>query len=76
LFEKLINDFRYEQVKMLCLDIKGLSGSIGANELHDLMMDIHQKLIFKKFDMLADYIKPFYEKTAVLSQTIENYIES
>ncbi|MGE4511157.1 MAG: response regulator [Sulfurimonadaceae bacterium] len=76
LFEKLINDFRYEQVKMLCLDIKGLSGSIGANELHDLMMDIHQKLIFKKFDMLADYVKPFYEKTAVLSQTIENYIES
>ena len=76
LFEKLINDFRYEQVKMLCLDIKGLAGSIGANELHDLMMDIHQKLIFKKFDMLGDYVKPFYEKTAVLSQTIENYIES
>ncbi|MDD3817527.1 MAG: response regulator [Thiovulaceae bacterium] len=76
LFEKLITDFRYEQVKMLCLDIKGLAGSIGANELHDLMVDIHQKLIFKKFDMLGDYVKPFYEKTAVLSQTIENYIES
>ncbi|MDY0116656.1 MAG: response regulator [Sulfurimonadaceae bacterium] len=76
IFEKLIHDYRYEQVRMLCLDIKGLAGSIGANELHDLMFDIHQKLIFKKFDMLPEYINPFQEKLTVLNSTIKNYIES
>lgn len=76
IFEKLINDYRYEQVRMLCLDIKGLSGSIGANELHDLMVDIHQKLIFKKFDLLHEYIKPFQDTLDILNNTLKNYIDS
>jgi len=75
LFEKLIQDFRYEQVRMLCLDIKGLSALIGANELHSLMVDIHQQLIFKKFDLLDAYIPKFYNEIEKLTKSINSYIE-
>jgi CheY-like chemotaxis protein len=76
LYEKLIHDFRYEQVRMLCLDMKGLSALIGASELHTLMLEIHQQLIFKKFDMLGGYTKTFYEKIDMLNHSIEEYIQS
>ncbi len=76
LFEKLIHDFRYEQIRMQCLDIKGLSGLIGATELHDLMMDIHHQLIFKKFDMLGDYVQPLYETIDTVNNSIKAYIEN
>lgn len=76
LFEKLIHDFRYEQVRMQCLDIKGLSGLIGATELHDLMVEIHHQLIFKKFDMLQEYVKPFYTAMETVNNSIKTYIES
>jgi len=76
LYEKLIHDFRYEQVRMLCLDMKGLSALIGASELHTLMLEIHQQLIFKKFDMLDGYTKTFYEKIEMLNRSIKEYIKS
>lgn len=75
-FEKLINDFRYEQVRMYCLDIKGLSGLIGATELHTLMVEIHHQLVFKKFDTLGNYVKPFEETVSIVSESIKSYIES
>lgn len=76
IFEKLIYDFRYEQIRMLCLDIKGLAGLIGATELHALMNEIHQQLIFKKFDLLSDYTQAFYQKIEILNKTIEKYIQN
>lgn len=75
-FEKLIHDFRYEQVRLYCLDIKGLSDLIGAKELRDLMMDIHHQLIFKKFDMLDNYIQPFHKTIDTVNASIKEYIES
>ena len=76
IFEKLIHDFRYEQVRMYCLDIKGLSGLIGAMELHNLMVEIHHQLIFKKFDMLDGYVQPFHKTVNTLNSSIKAYIES
>ena len=75
-FEKLIHDFRYEQVRMQCLDIKGLSGLIGATQLHDLMVEIHHQLIFKKFDMLGDYVQLFHHTVSTVADSINSYLES
>ena len=66
----------YEQVSIYCLDIKGLSGLIGASELHNLMMEIHRQLIFKKFDSLDKYVQTFHETIDTLSVSIKEYIES
>lgn len=75
IFEKLINDFRYEQVRMLCLDIKGLSGIIGATDLHTLMYDIHHQLVFKKFDVLSGYVKTFHETVEIVNRSIKEYLQ-
>ncbi len=75
-YEKLIYDFRYEQIRLYCLDIKGLSGLIGAMTLHDLMVEIHNKLIYKKFDMLEEYVPAFKDTVHTVSESIRAYIES
>jgi CheY-like chemotaxis protein len=74
-FEKLVNDFRFEQVKMLCLDIKGLSGAIGATDMHDLATEILQRLLFKKYELLPNFINEYKERLATLNTSIDKYIE-
>ncbi len=76
LFEKLVNDFRYEQVRMLMIDIRGLSGAIGAQELHELTVEILQMIVFKKYEMLPSYVERFKNTMQELTKDIEVYLNS
>jgi len=73
-FESLIRDHRFEQVKMLCLDIRGLSGSIGAVELQELSSEIIQRILFKKFDLLPSYIQNYTRAISTLRHSIDKFI--
>ena len=61
-FTKLVEDFRYEQLRMLCLDMRGLSASIGAEDMNLLTTEILKLLLFKKYDILKDFV-PLYTKS-------------
>ncbi|MCF6329956.1 MAG: response regulator [Sulfurimonas sp.] len=76
IFEKLIKDHRFEQTKMLCLDIRGLSGSIGAYELQELSSEIIQKIVFKKFDSLPSLIQRYTQIVSTLKHSINKFIDS
>jgi CheY-like chemotaxis protein len=60
-FANLVKEHRFEQLKMLCLDMKGLTGSIGAMEMNKNIEEIHKILLYKKFELLPDYIE-IYDK--------------
>jgi CheY-like chemotaxis protein/signal transduction histidine kinase len=75
IFEKLVNDFRYEQLKMLCLDVKGLSGSIGAEDMHHLTIEILQKLIYKKYDIIPSFIDIYSKELSRLNNSIDKYLD-
>ncbi len=75
-FEGLIEDHRFEQAKMLCLDIRGLSGSIGANELQELSSEIIQMIIFKKFDLLPSSIENYTQTISTLKHSIDKFISA
>jgi len=60
-FAKLVREKRYEQLKMLCLDMKGLSGTIGAKEMNQKIDEIQKLLLYNKHELLVDYIS-VYEK--------------
>ncbi len=76
LFEKLVKEHRYEQVKMLCLDMKGLSGTIGAKEMYDLINQINQCVIYNKRELLVNYIDVYQKELSKLNESIEQYILS
>ncbi len=74
-FENLVRDFRYEQLRMFCVDIRGLSGAIGADDLHKLTTEILQRLVYKKFDLISSYIELYAKELSKINQSIDAYIE-
>ncbi len=70
----LVEDHRYEQAKMLCLDLKGLSGSICADDMYELATEMHKQLIYKKYELLPKYIKTYTIKLKILNDSIKQYI--
>lgn len=74
-FEKLVQEQRFEQLRMLCLDLKGLSGTIGAKNMQDLSTEILQFIIFKKYDILPNYIKKYNDELIKLNTTIDKFLK-
>jgi CheY-like chemotaxis protein len=76
LFSKLVREHRYEQVKMLCLDMKGLTGTIGAKEMYNLIIEVYQQVIYNKKERLPNYIDTYQKELSKLNTSIERYIAS
>lgn len=72
-FEKLVNDFRFEQLKMLCIDLKGLSGSIGAKNMNRLITEVLQRLLHKKYELMPMYVEPFKKELNRIINSIDSY---
>jgi CheY-like chemotaxis protein/signal transduction histidine kinase len=73
-FAKLISEHRYEQVRMLCVDLRGLTGTIGAYDMHMLITEIHQCLLYNKRELLPNYIEKYTFEMKVLSASIQKAI--
>lgn len=73
---KLIREHRYEQVKMLCVDMRGLSGAIGAKDMHNLVNEILQQLLYKRHDKLYKYQEKYIFGIRTLNRSIKKYIEA
>jgi CheY-like chemotaxis protein len=75
LFEKLIYDFRYEQLRIVCVDLKGLSGTIGAEKLYSILSDILQKLLLKKYDFIPELVQKYTKELKVVNSSINKYLD-
>lgn len=75
-FKKLVNEHRYEQIKMLCIDMRGLTGTIGAQDMQILISEIHQCIIYNKQELLQSFIEKYENKMHILSDSIDQYIKS
>jgi CheY-like chemotaxis protein len=76
IFTKLIHEHRYEQVKMLCVDMRGLTGTIGAEEMHNLVTEILNKILYKKYELLVNYKEKYQTELQTLNRSIEQYVEA
>lgn len=74
IFVKLIQEHRYEQVKMLCIDMRGLTGTICANDMHALVTEILQQILYKKFDRLTNFKEKYIYELQKLRRSIDKYI--
>ena len=75
LFEKLVADFRYEQLRITCIDLKGLSGTIGAEKLYSILTDILQKLLFKKYDFIPELVQKYTKELEIVNNSINKYLD-
>ncbi|MEA2072213.1 MAG: response regulator, partial [Campylobacterota bacterium] len=73
-FQKLVGDFRYEQLRILCVDIKGLTGSIGAEKLHLIVTDMLKKLSLKKHDYIPELVKQYSKELLLINNSINKYL--
>jgi CheY-like chemotaxis protein/signal transduction histidine kinase len=76
IFTKLIREHRYEQVKMLCVDMRGLTGTIGAEDMHTLVTEILNKILYKKYDMLTNYNEKYQTELKALNHSIKQYVDA
>ncbi len=74
IFAELVEDFRYTQLKMLCTDLRGLSGSIGAEGMNKLLIEILQMLLYKKYDLLPTFTEPYKKELNKINNSISKYI--
>lgn len=74
-FAKLVEDFRYEQLRMLCVDIRGLSGSIGAEDMQALVTEILQRLLFKKYELISTFVERYTYEIERINSSINQYLK-
>ena len=73
-FNKLMSDFRYEQLRILGLDIKGLSGTIGAEGIHKIITEIIKAIILKKYDSIPNLLQKYIEELKRVNDSIDKYL--
>ncbi len=76
LFKRMVDENRLEQLKKLCLDMKGLTGSIGATEMHRQVDEIYRLFIYNYQHMLPDYVKLYQKELSRLNKAIQAYIDT
>jgi len=76
IFEKLVNEKRYMQIKMLCFEMKGLTRTIGANDMYTVINEIHQHIVYKKPELLHSYISKYKTELTKLNASIERYLSN
>ncbi|MCW8821235.1 MAG: response regulator [Sulfurovum sp.] len=76
IFAKLIQEHRYEQVKLLCVDMRGLTGTIGAHDMHALVTEILQQLLYKKYELLTNFKEKYLFEIQTLKRSIDKYIDA
>ncbi|MEN8727148.1 MAG: response regulator [Sulfurovum sp.] len=74
IFIKLIQEHRYEQVKMLCIDMRGLTGTIGAEDMYTLINEILHQILYKKYELLVNYNEKYKFEIQTLNRSIKKYI--
>jgi CheY-like chemotaxis protein/signal transduction histidine kinase len=73
-FINLVKEQRYTQVKMLCVDIKGLTGAIGAKDMQVLVTEILQLLLYKREGLISNYIDAYVLEIKKLDDSIQEYL--
>ena len=75
-FATLVSEHRHEQLKMLCLDMKGLSGTIGAEDMNVKIEEVQKLLLYNKHELLGSYVEIYKKELLKLMKSIHTYIET
>ena len=58
----------------MCIDIRGLSGTIGAEKLQGIIGELYVFTVYGKYHLLTKFIKAYEKELSLLIKDIEAYI--
>ena len=73
-FKKLVEEENFVEVKVLSLDIRNLSSSIGAKDMNALMSEVLQKLSLQKHNVIYTYIEKYEKELNRLNAAIDKHL--
>jgi len=73
-FKRLVEEENFVEVKVLSLDIRNLSSSIGAKDMHALMSEILQLLSLSKNNRIHTYVDRYTNELNRLNAAIDRYL--
>jgi CheY-like chemotaxis protein/HPt (histidine-containing phosphotransfer) domain-containing protein len=71
-----IEENRYEQIKRLCLDMKGLTGAIGAYSMFEIVDTMHKQFLYNNVHLIPKFIESYEMELKKLVNTIYIYMDS
>ena len=74
-FEKLVKENRNEQIKMLSLDMKGLTGAIGAYKMFELVDTMHKQFLYNNIHLIPKFVESYELELEKLIMTIHEYMD-
>jgi len=74
MFAKLVQEHRYEQLKMMSIDVRGITATIGAYRMNREVEAISKDIVFKKYDNLDKAIKIYRDELRLLLKNIDGYL--
>ncbi|MDQ7046369.1 MAG: hypothetical protein Q9M39_01595 [Sulfurovum sp.] len=74
IFENLVKEQRYGQIKALCLEMRGLTSTIGAKKMYTVINEVQQHIMYKKPELLHSYTTLYKTKLDELVQSINLYL--
>ena len=73
-FAKLVNEHRYEQLKMMSIDLRGITATIGAYRMNKEVEIVIKDIVVKKHDNLEKAINIYINELRVLQKNIDIYL--
>jgi len=73
-FEKLVKEHRYEQLKMMTIDVRGITATIGAFSMNREVEAISKDIIFKRYEKLDEAVQIYKDELKELLKHIDNYL--
>jgi HPt (histidine-containing phosphotransfer) domain-containing protein len=75
-FESMVDKKKYDEIELLFLDMKGLTGAIGAKNIFSLVSEIHQIMGNKEYKALKSYMVKYRTELTYLKNAIDSYLNS
>ena len=69
-----VNESRYEHVKRLCLDMKGLTSTIGAYKMFELVDTMHKQFLYNNVHLIPKFVESYDKELQSLVETIKEYM--
>jgi CheY-like chemotaxis protein len=73
-FAKLVQEHRYEQLKMMAIDVRGITATIGAYSMNREVEAISKDIIFKRYDNLDKAVETYRDELRLLVKSINSYL--
>ena len=71
---ELLEKRDYEGIHALIVDLEGISGTVGANGVYQLMLKMRQVLGRRAYSLLEDYLEEYREALKRLKRESEKYL--